>query len=1110
MAYQDDEYSNDTKTTGVVPIGGSAIGNLDYLYDADWFKTTLTAGTTYVFSLLGARNPLDISDVGTMYLSIGDGTTPLAGAGGRKYISGPAFEFTPTRSGDYYLDVGYSIGPYKVTAAIKPPDAISADIHTTAVLTAGSSVQGSCEVAGDTDWYRFHAEPGQHYAFSWSRDDIATSSIAIYDINGKPVDSYPVETAVATDYFIAISGNLAGEYHLNSLLRTDDYTANGVQPGLLQVGAEVSGKIEYAGDTDRFNLDLKAGSTYTVTLKGVNNSYGLVLKLYDTAGNLVDSVGADTSTTNTRELTFIAKSSGTYAVKVSDLYADQTYQRSYTLAASGGTLDDYGDTAATATAIALNTPVRGVSAFANDIDMFKLTLKAGVTYELQLSPDTSSSANASAWLKIQGPNIATSLNWQYGTTPFTPSADGDYYITINSASSTPASYLLNATLAKDDFGANTTSAGNLTLNGTTLGTLESYADRDWFALNMTAGQTYGVILQRPSGYNNSGLGYYSATVKIVDAQGNTLASTTSEYSSAPLLSYTTATSGKFYVEIGTSGGAYSLGATLVQSDDVGNTPVSAAVMPAGATVNGALEVSSDIDYYKMSVTAGETYAIELKDVVPNDSWRLSLDVTDKQGAYVRSNGDTTLITATSSGDIYFKISGQSGAPVLAYQLIGTKFGADDYGAGLASTTIGALAVGGSVRGVINYVDDSDWFKVSLQEGVTYQFDVQGAAKSNGSSAVYDAPLMLFDSKHNLMTTSNAIRASTTLGYTVKSSGDYYVQVQNKGSSTTFTDSYVLSAQAIPAKPQLLTSTSGEAGLHQLTDKIVLNFNEALRLIGDNKIKLVDEAGNTYSISQYKISAGFNTTLVLPLPIPHLKPGMTYKLSIESGALVNAAGVAFDGLQNYTITTTPFAAGGSSGDDLLLGQHNGATLHGGAGIDTVVYSDADSFFRVTRNGNQAVVNYQFGATTSDTLVDVERLLFNTKAIALDIDGNGGQAYRLYQAAFGRTPDQAGLGYWIKALDQGSSLKQVASQFVASAEFIARNGGAAVDDAGFVTLLYNNVLHRAPDVAGQQYWFDALHNNATRAEVLVSFSESAENQAALIGVIGNGFEYTPYGG
>ncbi|HEX8605087.1 MAG TPA: DUF4214 domain-containing protein, partial [Pseudoduganella sp.] len=63
--------------------------------------------------------------------------------------------------------------------------------------------------------------------------------------------------------------------------------------------------------------------------------------------------------------------------------------------------------------------------------------------------------------------------------------------------------------------------------------------------------------------------------------------------------------------------------------------------------------------------------------------------------------------------------------------------------------------------------------------------------------------------------------------------------------------------------------------------------------------------------------------------------------------------------------------------------------------------------------------------------------------------------------------------------------------------------------FVAKLYQNVLDRAPDQAGADYWTSALNNGADRAKILTDFSESDENQAALLQVIGNGFEYTPYG-
>mgnify|MGYP003942493579 CR=1 FL=1 len=93
--------------------------------------------------------------------------------------------------------------------------------------------------------------------------------------------------------------------------------------------------------------------------------------------------------------------------------------------------------------------------------------------------------------------------------------------------------------------------------------------------------------------------------------------------------------------------------------------------------------------------------------------------------------------------------------------------------------------------------------------------------------------------------------------------------------------------------------------------------------------------------------------------------------------------------------------------------------------------------------------------------VERLQFSDGTLALDT-GSGqtaGEAYRLYQAAFNRTPDTAGLKYQTNALDSGYSLSTVAGNFIASPEFQRTYGN--VNDTQFITLLYQNVLHRAPD-------------------------------------------------
>jgi hypothetical protein len=55
----------------------------------------------------------------------------------------------------------------------------------------------------------------------------------------------------------------------------------------------------------------------------------------------------------------------------------------------------------------------------------------------------------------------------------------------------------------------------------------------------------------------------------------------------------------------------------------------------------------------------------------------------------------------------------------------------------------------------------------------------------------------------------------------------------------------------------------------------------------------------------------------------------------------------------------------------------------------------------------------------------------------------------------------------------------------------------------------VLGRAPDQGGYDWWLQQMNSNGmSQASVLSGFSESAENQAAVAQLIGNGFGYTEW--
>jgi Tol biopolymer transport system component len=200
--------------------------------------------------------------------------------------------------------------------------------------------------------------------------------------------------------------------------------------------------------------------------------------------------------------------------------------------------------------------------------------------------------------------------------------------------------------------------------------------------------------------------------------------------------------------------------------------------------------------------------------------------------------------------------------------------------------------------------------------------------------------------------------------------------------------------------------------------------------------------------------------------------------------------------------------GSTVSDHLIGLGGNDSIDGGAGADMAVLRGWRADYTVTRSGASLVVRDNTGLDGTDTLTRVERLHFIDATVAYDIDGTAGQAYRLYQAAFNRTPDAGGLGFWIAQMDGGMGINAVAQAMMGSNEFTALYG-AAPSNAALVDKFYLNVLHRSGEPAGVQYWNDMLDTKAvTPAQVLALISEGSENQAALIGTIENGIAYLPY--
>jgi methionine-rich copper-binding protein CopC len=112
-----DDYAGTTATTGTVAIGGSSAGKIEVLADQDWFKVTLTAGTSYEFTLAqttgGLADPfLELYNPSAAYITSDDDS-----GGGRN----SKITYVANTSGTYYLaaqDYGSGTGAYTLSAAV--------------------------------------------------------------------------------------------------------------------------------------------------------------------------------------------------------------------------------------------------------------------------------------------------------------------------------------------------------------------------------------------------------------------------------------------------------------------------------------------------------------------------------------------------------------------------------------------------------------------------------------------------------------------------------------------------------------------------------------------------------------------------------------------------------------------------------------------------------------------------------------------------------------------------------------------------------------------------------------------------------------------------------
>lgn len=208
------------------------------------------------------------------------------------------------------------------------------------------------------------------------------------------------------------------------------------------------------------------------------------------------------------------------------------------------------------------------------------------------------------------------------------------------------------------------------------------------------------------------------------------------------------------------------------------------------------------------------------------------------------------------------------------------------------------------------------------------------------------------------------------------------------------------------------------------------------------------------------------------------------------------GPGFDGITGGEGNDALF---GDEGNDTLTGGAGNDILEGSSGVDRAVFVGNRVAFTITKVSTGYTAKDNVGTDGVDILLNIERLQFSDKKVALDL-GPGeaaGNTVRIIGAAFDapiiqQRPDYVGIG--LSLFDSDMSM-------LAVGQLVIRAMGYP-DNEAFVNTVYKNVVGVLPSIGDRNFYVGLLQGSGgtmTQAELLM-LAANADANAVNINLVG----------
>ncbi|WP_206047255.1 hypothetical protein, partial [Noviherbaspirillum denitrificans] len=497
------ETGTNTTNYRTMAVGDTVTDNIDDTTDTDYFRITLGAGKSYVMKMIvsGGAGTLSDTDISLRDLS-NNIVTPT---GTLSTTTDFSLRWIGTAA-DYFIEAkgtGANYGTYSLVAM----EETGTNTSNYKTLAMGSSAMDTIDDFTDTDYYRITVDNTKSYSFKMTvTGGVGTLSDTFMNVRNlsNVIQGATGSYATTADYFFRWEPGTSGDYYLEAM-------GTGANAGTYRISAEVEAgsniakalpiamgtildaAIDDTADIDYYKVTVDNTKSYTfrmVSSGGVGTLTDSLLQVRN-ASDALQTATATNATGSDYLFRWDPTTSGDYYLDARGVGAIAGTYRLYAEVEAGGSR-------AKALPVAIGTTTNASIDDAADVDYYKVSLVNGNTYLFKMVSSNGAGTLTNSNLTMQnsgGTGVTSSGTLDLPTDywyRYTATATGDFYVVAQGVTGTTGTYQF---IAEMEPGNTNGTALPIAVGSSVVGGIETGADTDWWAVELTGGYTYTIRMQ---------------------------------------------------------------------------------------------------------------------------------------------------------------------------------------------------------------------------------------------------------------------------------------------------------------------------------------------------------------------------------------------------------------------------------------------------------------------------------------------------------------------------------------------------------------------------------------------------------------------------------------